>query len=305
VELLVVIAIIGVLVALLLPAIQAAREAARRVQCTNHLKQIGLAVHNYHDVQQAFPATRYRDTYPTWFATIMPFLEQGAAYELWDFTKPAMAAENRAARMLYIPFYFCPSKRGGGGEGLLAPAESSGPRGPAQGSTGDYAGNTGRDIQGCCPSVPDPVTGRRMPDMGGVIQTPECFAVGNCKGMKSDIAFKHVTDGLSKTFLVGEKQVAPTQFAKVPPQGVDASIYEGDDLQNSSRAAGFLNPPAASGSYEGTSPPWHFLFGGMHPGIVMMAMSDGSVTQVQTSVDLRVYEAFSTRDGGETVTALD
>lgn len=93
VELLVVIAIIGILVALLLPAVQAAREAARRSQCTNNLKQLGLAFHNYHDVYKAFPAYQYPNTPETWsswrghgpLTMILPYIEQSALFEQMDF----------------------------------------------------------------------------------------------------------------------------------------------------------------------------------------------------------------------------
>jgi len=92
VELLVVIAIIGILVALLLPAIQAAREAARRTQCTNNLKQIGLALQNYHDTHRSFPYGSYnlRETWPStgsnWRALILQFMEQGPVYEQLSFS---------------------------------------------------------------------------------------------------------------------------------------------------------------------------------------------------------------------------
>jgi len=86
VELLVVIAIIGILIALLLPAVQAAREAARRSQCTNNLKQIALAVHNYHDTYKVFPIGNWTTAYGTWLVSLLPFIEQQALadrYQPW------------------------------------------------------------------------------------------------------------------------------------------------------------------------------------------------------------------------------
>src|SRR5689334_7824014 len=97
VELLVVIAIIGVLVSLLLPAVQSAREAARRAQCQNHLKQIGLAVLNFEDVNKSLPHSRYDDRY-TWAVEILPYVEQKSLFDQWDLTKNYYK-QNAVARM--------------------------------------------------------------------------------------------------------------------------------------------------------------------------------------------------------------
>lgn len=298
VELLVVIAIIGILVALLLPAVQAAREAARRTQCTNHLKQFGLALQNFHGTYQALPAARWRDKHATWFALVTPFLEADSEYQLWDFDKWYSDQGNREARMVRIPGYYCPSRRGGGEAGLIAPEIATSVR-TVQGSTGDYAGCAGRNVQGAA-ATPDPLTGSRIPDDFGVIITPVCFEFG-CKTFKSSVGFKHITDGLSKTFMVGEKQVPETQYAiKASP---DDSIFEGDFLSNHTRAAAILYPPAEGGNYEGTNPYWGNLFGSNHSGITQFVLCDGSVKSVATSVHLPVYEAYSTRDQAETASA--
>ena len=92
IELLVVIAIIAVLIALLLPAVQASREAARRAQCANHLKQIGLAIHNFEQVQQTLPSSRIGPQYATWFIEILPFAEQTTLYNAWNLAETILPA---------------------------------------------------------------------------------------------------------------------------------------------------------------------------------------------------------------------
>jgi prepilin-type N-terminal cleavage/methylation domain-containing protein len=110
VELLVVIAIIGILVALLLPAVQAAREAARRSQCLNNLKQIGLALHNYHDTHKVLPFGQggTADRFSA-LALMLPFMEQSNLHNLIDFKQSTTAAANNAARLTEVPLFRCPS----------------------------------------------------------------------------------------------------------------------------------------------------------------------------------------------------
>ncbi|MCM2371809.1 DUF1559 domain-containing protein [Aporhodopirellula aestuarii] len=109
VELLVVIAVIGVLIGLLLPAVQAAREAARRMQCSNNLKQIALACHNYHSVYRQLPRQQDPNHEHTWAVGILPFIEQGAIYERYDFNVDWDHLNNREIIKTNINTYLCPT----------------------------------------------------------------------------------------------------------------------------------------------------------------------------------------------------
>src|SRR3954452_17767140 len=110
VELLVVIAIIGILVALLLPAIQAAREAARRSQCSNNMKQIGLAVQNYVSTRKYLPPVRIADHQQTWLVLILPHLEEQQVADLWDSKLGCFYNQSLQMRTSVINAYFCPSQ---------------------------------------------------------------------------------------------------------------------------------------------------------------------------------------------------
>src|SRR5262245_7208202 len=109
VELLVVIAIIGILVALLLPAIQAAREAARRSQCMNNLKQIGIAAHNYHDTRRELPPMRVWDGDRTWLALLLPHMEEAQVLNLWDPKLGCFYDQPYELRTAIVNSYYCPS----------------------------------------------------------------------------------------------------------------------------------------------------------------------------------------------------
>src|SRR3954454_21844016 len=113
IELLVVIAIIGVLVALLLPAVQMAREAARRTQCTNNLKQMGIAMHNHHDTEGTFPYGAFNSPQSTWTFRVLPYLEQTAIFNALNMTKQWYQAENNTVVGMTISLFLCPSDPGG------------------------------------------------------------------------------------------------------------------------------------------------------------------------------------------------
>ena len=124
-ELLVVIAIIGILVALLLPAVNSAREAARRTQCINNLKNIGLAIHNFHNAQRQLPNSRRSCDYLTWAAEIWPYIEEGAMLETWD-PDETYYGQTETARTYQVGIYLCPSRRGSPAISITGDSNSNG-----------------------------------------------------------------------------------------------------------------------------------------------------------------------------------
>ncbi|OYV81635.1 MAG: prepilin-type cleavage/methylation domain-containing protein, partial [Planctomycetia bacterium 21-64-5] len=211
VELLVVIAIIGVLIALLLPAVQAAREAARRTQCNNNLGQLALAVANYESAFRSLPPGVLDASGPiqsvaqghhiSWLAHILPQVEQRNAYKLLDFSASAYAPANLPVRNWQANVFICPSDGGG-------------PFGPGPG-TSNYAG--------CHHDVEAPIDA----DNHGVLF------------LNSHVRLRDITDGTSQTILTGEKLVTPTDLGWL--SGTRATLRNtGSPINASSRAGGVL-----------------------------------------------------------------
>jgi prepilin-type N-terminal cleavage/methylation domain-containing protein len=301
VELLVVIAIIGVLVSLLLPAVQAAREAARRSQCQNHLKQLGLGVHGFEDVNKSLPRTRYDNRY-TWAVEIMPFIEQKTLFDQWNLTK-SYYAQTDVARRTTIPILFCPSRRSSklGQQGSIStlsgnPANdvdvqdnTTNPQVP--GALADYAasvGSTGRDYwwDGQGTSGGD----NTLLKCRGAFQMANNWMVsapgaGPVPGKR----WSQFTDGTSNSFLIGEKHVQVGKFGKV---GSDGSTYNGDKGY-AYRGAGPSFPLARTPSQA-----LNANFGSYHPGVCQFVMGDGSIKAVRISINTTVLGNLADIDDG-------
>jgi prepilin-type N-terminal cleavage/methylation domain-containing protein len=273
VELLVVIAIIGVLVALLLPAVQSARESARRMQCSNNLRQITLAVHTYHDTLLFLPPGSMNANLSgsSGFAAILPYLEQGNAYSLYDFSKGNSEAVNLRAVSQRIKTYLCPSCV------FVRQVPISGcdanDRAP-----GTYAFST---------STGDP---------WGISDG----AIANANTPQTRIA--SITDGTSNTFLAGENHWSfkDYTFTSGPCNG---QVRGGFSYWSSPyplatvfTTRGPFNPQTMNGDSTRLS-----NFRSNHPTGVNMTNVDGSVRFVQQSIDHTVLDAGATRDGGEAI----
>lgn len=292
VELLVVIAIIGILVALLLPAVQSAREAARRMQCTNHLKQFALAIHTFHDVNQSLPPARYRDNYPSWFALILPHIEAAAAGDLWDLDRSYYDPVNEQARRFASPIFLCPSRESR--DLSVAGDDNDGGQDHAPGALSDYVGNSGNNVQ-----PEGPTYGGTFPywdaSANGAIVTHKAFAAGSYPpGSWRDhhLRVQEIYDGMSNTIFLGEKHVREEWFGKTPDDG---SAYNGDYARSQVRAGG-RNVPLA----KGPSDPAGSLhnFGSYHPGTVQFGFGDGRVQPVATAISPGVLDLLTVRDDG-------
>ena len=287
VELLVVIAIIGILIGLLLPAVQAAREAARRAQCSNNLKQIGLALTNFHDANGRLPNSRRVCDYITWEAEIWPFIEQGSLSASWA-TNASYYQQQPTVRSYQVPIYVCPTR--GRDIPAISVAGDSDTNTSAQtpGAVGDYGANLGDpSIIADHPNLGVPPTGPFV--FAGSTETGPCPTISDLSAIQPQytISFRNITDGLTNCLFVGEKHV-PGQVWFGDHAAADNSIYNPDYVDSHGRWGGPGYPLSQIG--DGTSNPssTNKRFGSWHSGLCQFVLGDGSVRPLLNNIDTRV-----------------
>jgi prepilin-type N-terminal cleavage/methylation domain-containing protein/prepilin-type processing-associated H-X9-DG protein len=331
IELLVVISIIGVLIALLLPAVQAAREAARRASCVNNLKQIGVALNNYHNAVGVFPpgyvsAVDKTVTDPcdqdaenmhgvdlgpgwAWGSMILPQMEQQALCNSINYSLSVAFAANNTCSTTSVAAYLCPSDAGAPS---VVPVLKD-PPDPAQPGTysgtgiddyvarGNYVGMFGLG-EICAASGPN-----NQPNVG---------SVGMASGMfnrNSRTSFADITDGSSQTIAIGERShnlsyVTWTARSIDGWLGKTSFVEGGTDKFNPSPEECWTQVLGPAGLEDGTrtpnSPEAHVEdYWSLHPGGVNFLFADGSVHFLKSSINPTPWRALATRAGGEAISA--
>jgi prepilin-type N-terminal cleavage/methylation domain-containing protein/prepilin-type processing-associated H-X9-DG protein len=297
VELLVVIAIIAILIGLLLPAVQMAREAGRRMQCANNLKQIGMAMHVYHNSVQRFPFGSNFQTRRggTWAAAILPQIEQQAVYSMFNFNLPPWDPANTAAVQSVIPTYICPTdytsdvlKGGRIQTGTCNPGKSMGlwylaSMGPTRDGTSPsvsciFCGATPQVGSYCCANTSD--YGCGSPDCKG--------GVGLFSRAPVSVTINEIKDGLSNTILAGET---------LP----DHCTFNGAYNHNFPVGGTQIPINTMIKSTEGVDDKWYSACGfkSLHPGGANFALADGSSRFFSEAMDYRLFNCLGTKAGGE------
>ena len=300
IELLVVIAIIAVLVALLLPATQQAREAARRTQCRNNLKQIGLAIHNYLDVYQTFPRANTSGSPlsdASLFVSILPYVDQSSAYNLYNFNLFNTSPANAQVVAQVVPSYVCPTaviRRNVPDVVLVDPTQYS--------SATDPCGDKGRapgTYAVCIGSVNHSPYDATFSDNGAIV-----YSSSTPMGVTR---IRDITDGTTNTLLVGESAWnfrSYTTTATACNGGIKYGYTYWANAYPSSigfTTAAPFNPKTYINFDPSVNDSTLTRFRSEHTGGVTFVLCDGSVKFISENIDQNTLDALGTRGGGEVV----
>jgi prepilin-type N-terminal cleavage/methylation domain-containing protein/prepilin-type processing-associated H-X9-DG protein len=284
IELLVVIAIIGVLIGLLLPAVQKVREAANRTACGNNLKQIGLAFHHYHDAYGVLPAANLQSAgYLTWGYSILPFMEQDNLYRQLNRSVTYVSQSNKAALLLAVPSFTCRSRR----SAMVTKDVTYSPAG----AEADYAG---------CGGWPDASiagTWTSDPRCRGVVVDP----VQQGTRYQPRYSFASIIDGTASTFLVGEKHIPQAYLGLGDgPAYTDGSVFDSTWPRYNGRLAG-PDYPIASGPNDVSFVQYPRAFGSYHPGVCQFLFVDGHVQALATTTSTSTLQLLARIDDGSVI----
>ncbi len=289
-ELLVVIAIIGILIALLLPAVQAAREAARRLQCANNLKQLGLALHNYHAAHRTLPPGGVTSNGLSYIVMLLPYLEQKALYDQFDFNAgeywitPSGGSGTSNGKIEHslnrLDAILCPScnedrSKLSNYKERIPPNESG-----VDPHTTHYYGISG-------PLGMNPTSGGQYKT-----EEPATHGVQATEGVlykDSRVRFEDIKDGTSNTFLLGEISWNGYETYRTWIRGSTL----GGAAMGSCKSVQYPINAGLTYSFNSGS------FGSQHPGGAQFALCDGSVTFISESIDHAAFLSTASRNGGE------
>jgi len=322
VELLVVITIIGILISMLLPAVQAAREAARRTQCDNNLKQLGLAMHHHHDVFARFPSAGWgygwqpepdrgtgADQPGGWAYAILDYIEQGSLHDLgYGGTPSGVAAANADRNQYPLALFLCPSRRQTqlfiNRWNCFANCDDT-----RKTSRGDYAANAGDQPHcqfGACSWGYGPGTLADGDDPNW--DWPDTTSLTGVVYLRSEVRIDDVKDGTSNTYLIGEKYLNPDHYEDGRDSSDNQGLFTGFGNDNLRVTHSNFRPMPDQGGEPGLGEVecghlCNCRFGSAHPGGCNYVFCDGSVRGVGYAIDLHIHECLGNRHDYEPIDA--